>query len=310
MNVTVSSTTDSAEDVLAATGASKAEAVSEEKESAPADKAGESEESDPSKSNSDEEDDSSEDQENSDDEGKAKEGEGKPKPKNGVQKRINKLNSRISERDQLLAAKDREIELLRAQSSKGKQEQEEQPTTTKAAAEGKPNPNNFTEHDDYLEALTDWKVDQREKAREAKAKETEIKTEFQKKGDELRSSIEEFKKSHDDFDDLIADVNDIHLTPGHQEAIFTSKHAPALMYELANNREELERISKMSLFEAAREIGKIELRLSKDSPDKKEVKQTKAPPPITPVGSKSSGRAAKSPDEMSFQEYKKWRENQ
>jgi len=76
----------------------------------------------------------------------------------------------------------------------------------------------------------------------------------------------------------------------------------------------------MTPLKAAKEIGKIELALSK--PAKKEVKEekvekvekppvkklTKTPEPITPV--KADGIIEKDPSQMSMKEYRKWRESQ
>jgi hypothetical protein len=83
------------------------------------------------------------------------------------------------------------------------------------------------------------------------------------------------------------------------------------MYELAKNRKEYERINSLNALAMAREIGKIEAKLSrsKTTEAQEEIKKiTKAPAPLKPVGSKSSGISNKSPDEMDFHEYKKWRE--
>lgn len=306
MSVTVTSTTDSNDAVLAATGAAKVDSVKEEKESASSEKLNEKkEESDASKKNltDDEETDSSDSQDDADDGDEPKDGEQKPK-NNGFKKKINKLIKRASNAEQ-------ERDFWKAEAVKVKPVQQTQQVDTpktEVSSEGKPDPDKFESNVAYLEAVADWKVDQREKQREAAKNVDQVKADYQKKAEAFQSSLQEFKTKHDDFDDAMEEVSDVILSAAHQEAIFTSSMAPELMYELAKNKDELVRISKMSFTDALREVGKIEARISKSS-ESKEIKQTKAPPPISPVGSKSSSRTAKSPDEMDYQEYKKWREN-
>lgn len=108
------------------------------------------------------------------------------------------------------------------------------------------------------------------------------------------------------------DVDDIPMSLTVQEVILASDNGPELMYELAKNPEEYARICKLPAVQAARELGKFEARISSSQDTKKETKQltkTKAPPPIKPVGSKASS-VTKSPDDMDFQEFKRWREAQ
>jgi hypothetical protein len=79
------------------------------------------------------------------------------------------------------------------------------------------------------------------------------------------------------------------------------------MYELASDLKEFKRINSLPPLAIAREIGKLELKLSKPSEEKQEIKKTtNAPKPLTPVGSKSAP-VKKSPDEMSQKEYEAWR---
>lgn len=311
MSMNLESTTDSKEQVLAAIGGAKSSTVKDEpkavssRDNESQQDESELEESETSEDNLDESDDSdssvSEDDEEVKDELKEDQ---KPKKRSGFQRRIDKFQKKLSEKDQ-------EIDQLKkaALSGAGKlqeQSQSENPQQ-KAEAIGKPDPNNFDSHQDYVEALTEWKIDEKDRAKEVKAKDAQLKTEYQNQVSSFQAKVAEFSKATPDFNDVISDVDDISLSYHIQDVILSS--GPELMYELSKDRERLLRLNSLSPLAAAREIGNIEAKLStsQENTKPKEVKTTKTPPPIDPVGSKSAGKTFKSPDDMSFGEYKAWR---
>lgn len=308
MSIQVTSTTDSEEAVLAANGGLAAKSKVEDKKSVSNEEIKKSssdetpEDSETTESvDADDETDSSDSTDEDDLKDENKE-EQKPKKKGGFQKRINKLSS---EKAKALE----EMEYWKQQALKSNQP--EKPEAEKKASvqstEGKPKADNFESHEEYVEALADWKYEQKEKEREAKVKESQVKSEYQTKVESFQTKVNEFSKVQDDFEDVVSDVDDIPLSFALQESILTSDFGPQIMYELAKDRTRLEKINRLSAIDAAREIGKIEARLEKPSASTQEKKQSKAPAPIAPVGSKGSAKIEKSPDDMSFQEYKKWR---
>lgn len=241
----------------------------------------ETEESDPS-GNAD---DADEGDAESDDEPESK--DEKPRKRNGFKRRIDKLTTRLTDRE-------REIEYWKAQALKSqspKQDVEtERRTESKADVQGRPNPDHFDSHDDFVEALTDWKLEQRERERETKQRETQLKTEHQQQVDSHTARLKTFAKNHKDFEDVLSDVDDIPMSVTVQQVILSSDNGPELMYELAKNPDEYARICKLPAIAAARELGKFEARLSREAdekPETKEIKTTKAPKPLSPVGSKS-----------------------
>ena len=300
MSIQVMSTTDSKEAVQALNSALANKESDETKNTA----SSESEESDTqdetieasdtsSKTDEDEADSSvSEDDDGLKDESKEDQ---KPKKKGGFQKKIDKLSAK--------AARAREeAEYWRNEALKAKPQEKPEvntkPKTETQSLSTKPKEESFDTHAEYVEALTDWKIEQRDKDREMKAKEVEVKTQYEKAVKSFQQKVSEFQKSHDDFKEALEDVDDIPLSFGLQEVIVSSDFGPQVMYELAKNREELERVNRLSPLAAAREIGKIEARLAKesDSSEKNQNinKQTKAPPPINPVSGKGSARPIKS----------------
>lgn len=303
MTIKIDSTTDSNEAVLAALGKleSKQSEV-EEKQSESSETPDEKvEESETSKSDSDQSDEDAEDQDDSDND-ESKDDSSKPKKKGGFKKRIERFQKQLSEKDQELA-------YWREQALKGsKGDKPEQKPEIEAKSDAKPKVDDFDSIEAYTEALTDWKISQKQKEFERKEIETKAKAEFKNQFDSFQSKVAEFSKTQDDFNEVIEDVDDIPLSVGLQESILTSDVGPQVMYELAKNREELERINRLSPIAQAREIGKIEARLGEKNQKKPEAKVSKAPAPVSPVGTKGSLKTTKSPDEMTFQEYKKWRE--
>jgi hypothetical protein len=233
----------------------------------------------------------------------------KPRKKGGFQKRIDKLTSRYSEEVQRREALEQRLAQLEAGKTAPKAEQVE----TKSV-EGKPDPEKFDTHAEYVEALTDWKLEQREKAVQEKQQKEKLFTEQEKIVKSHSERVKSFAEKTEDFQEVIEAVDDVPLSSALQQMIVTSDKGPELMYELAKNREEYERIAKLSPIAAARELGKIEARIeSKSSEAKPEPKKiTKAPSPIAPIGGNSAGSIRKSitdPD-LPFAEYEQMRRKQ
>ena len=72
-----------------------------------------------------------------------------------------------------------------------------------------------------------------------------------------------------------------------------------IAYFLGKNTDEASRISKLSTIAQAKEIGKLEVKLTKKPLPAS--KTTEAPKPIEPVG--GSDATEKKPEDMSFKEY-------
>jgi hypothetical protein len=73
------------------------------------------------------------------------------------------------------------------------------------------------------------------------------------------------------------------------ETIQSSDVGPELAYYLGSNPKEADRISRMTPFGQAKEIGKIEAKLADNPPVKR---TTSAPAPISPVTARSTGSPA------------------
>lgn len=225
----------------------------------------------------------------------------KPRKKGGFQRRIDKLNSRVTERE-------RELEYWKSQALKGTGEQKSEPKVdlNPATVVGKPNPETFDTHAEYVEALTDWKLEQRENEQSQKRQKEALQTEQEKLVKSHTDRVETFKAKHEDFMERLEDVADVPMSITLQELIIGSEVGPSLMYELAKNREEFERIAKLPPLAAAREMGKLEARVSSGASLEKKTdskRVTEAPRPLDPVGKGTAGRVAKSIDDPNLSQY-------
>lgn len=175
----------------------------------------------------------------------------------------------------------------------------------KTEAPGKPVPASFTTYEEYIEALADYKTEQRFKERDAKAAEEARVKDFAKQIDDgltkARGFREDFEKTHPDFKASLSDdvkaiankpsfVRDLHggLYSDHvisDELIIAGVAGPPMMVYLSQHPEELQRIRALSVVEEIQ----LEMRIlartlgaaSTATSPKREV--SKAPQPIRPV---------------------------
>lgn len=178
----------------------------------------------------------------------------------------------------------------------------------KPVADGEPKREQFNDYEGFLEARAEWKADQRVNERLAKQSE---ERQHQAHQDTERKAVEDFQKrsreaakSIPDFEEVVADSDAI-VTRAMSEAIISSEDGHLIVYHLAKNPDEAERIASLSPAAQAREIGKIEATLSKPAPKK----PSSAPAPISPVGGKASATSAE-PDSSNTKEWIDWRNRQ
>lgn len=295
------------------------EVKSDEPKSAPAASDAEQKEQNPESPESDTEEteneasESLEASESDEDAGEPKETEqDKPKKKSGWQKRIDKLHSRITAASQ--EAEYWKKVALQKQEDPSKSSKSDEPKATKAADVSKPNPDDFESHAEYVEAVADWKAEQKLRARDEAAEKAKLQSEFEQTQKAHIQRVKSFAEKVEDFSDVLAEVDDIRLSPTLEHELISSENGPELMYELAKDRKELERINALHPLKIARELGKVEARIAARSSEaqKPEPKKlTQAPKPIAPVGG-TKGAVGKSIDDpnISQREYEAIRRKQ
>jgi hypothetical protein len=299
MSITVESTTDSAA-VVSSLMQPEAEAVpsgaDSSAESQP-EPAGESE------APEDETQPSSEDDSSEEESGDEEEKPAPKKGKGGFQRRIDRLTT---ERNMALQRL-QEIERGLAGSQPAATPQPQQPAPT---AE-KPTVDKFDSYEAYIEAVADWKLEQREKARQAESARTLAEQQRTEKVTAFNERLETARDKYADFDEALSGSARVQISPAMHEAILESETGPDIAYHLAKNPAEALRIAKLSPIAAAKEIGKLETKLSAaaEEPAKPATasrKTTVAPEPARPVAGGTTV-VERNPDSMSYQDYKRFR---
>lgn len=325
MAIEIVSTTDSEENVQQAMQADKSEGQSvenvegKEAKSKPQESEVESqddseEEQEKIDSSSDDEesdgdDDQEEDEDSQSEDDSEEKLESKPKKKSGIQK----LKEKVSKAEM-------EAEFWREQALKGKrsdQESQETQEQVQTQSQERPNPEDFETQEDFIDALTDWKVDQALIKKDAKDQQKQFATKRQKLESEFKDKSQQFSETVDDWDEAL-DFADKHvrMQPVISELLLAAENGPELMYKLAKNLDEYKAMNEMPPHLAAKAFGIFESKLKSKSSsvgkNKNKTQQTKAPDPITTVGGRTSkGTSASIYDQnLSFKEYERLREKQ
>jgi len=184
-------------------------------------------------------------------------------------------------------------------------QQQQQATQT-----GKPTRDAYADEGAYIEALTDWKMDQklgtvRQELAQQSAQ-SQVMNEWSQKVTTARAV-------YADYDEVLAEATDIQLTGPVQEAIMDSKYGADIAYYMAQNPEDAQRIVSLSPTSAIREIGRIESYIEQEA--KKNGGSSKkvpspAPRPINPPKASSSGGASRDLEKMSPAEFAAYRNEQ
>lgn len=223
--------------------------------------------------------------------------ENQGKPKKGFLRRVEKLNNKIKNAEL-------EVEYWK----KVALGQEAKPSAP-VVSDSKPTIDQYNSLEEYTEALTDWKLEQKlASIEQRKSIENVAKTYDQK--------LAEFRKTAPDFDDVMAefieDYGQVEV-PEIVQVAMESDHGPAIAYFMAKNPTEVERIAKLPTHKRLLELGKIEAKVSMTNKQEKVIetkKVSKAPAPVEPV--KGTGKVDTSDIRQvtDYQEFVRLREKQ
>jgi hypothetical protein len=224
-----------------------------------------------------------------------------PKAK-GVQKRIDELTRNWREAQ-------RTNEQLLAVLQQSKQAPPPQAEPAKPAAP--PTLEQFGyDESKYQTALLEFARSEAQAAAKAAIAESEKAREERTRADTFQKRQEEFAKGKPDYTEKVTDPT-LPISDAMAQIIRESDDGPALAYYLAENRQLAAAIAKLPPIQAARELGKIEARLSQPEPAKAApAVVSKAPPPPPKVDVADVGKIEKDPDELSVKDWLKWREKQ
>ena len=218
----------------------------------------------------------------------------------GVQKRLDKMTREKYEERAKTEAVRKELEELKKRDE------------AVAAKEEPPKREEYEEYEDYVADKAAFSAKQ--------AVRDEMRVDAEKKvASERQATLEKSFAAHEGrvktFKEKITDFEEIaygdHILPIMRGAphlaqlVVQSDQGPQIAYHLGSNPEVAEKIAAMPMHLAAKEIGKIEARLETVPKPKN---QSKAPEPIKPVKGKDAGVVERSPEGMSMEEYKRWRD--
>lgn len=164
----------------------------------------------------------------------------------------------------------------------------------------KPASDSFETYDEYVDALTDWKVDQK---LAKTSSETATRTEGMVRQANWSSKMEAAQSLLPDFATVVGS-SEVPVSPHVAEALMDSDRGPELAYHMAQHPEVADRLNKLSPVKAAIELGRLETALA--APVVKPT--TKAPAPITPIRPGATRQADLS--KLSGEEYRAERAKQ
>lgn len=218
------------------------------------------------------------------------------KPKKGIQERINELTRQRHDEKRAAEEARAEAEYWKSQAiQKEPESQAPQPT-------GKPQVDQYDSYEDYLEALSDYKVEQRLSQGAEERQRQEQEQHFAAQRDAFHKRAE--KLEVDDFVEVVYNPS-LTISEEMQRLAFESDKGPEILYHLGKNPAEAARIAVMSPAQAGRAIGMLEASLT--LPPAKHV--SSAPPPITPIT--GGGEPPKvDPDKMTPDQWRDWRNEQ
>lgn len=146
----------------------------------------------------------------------------------------------------------------------------------------KPKQDDFEDFDTYIEALTDWKI-QRTLAGVNVARELESAQHVETtKVSAFKAAVEVFAATKPDFHDVIDGVADVIIPEALRNTIIESQFGPELIYTMAKDADELDRVLDMTPVQQIKYVGVLEKELA-GKKKKPAAAVANLPKPIEPV---------------------------
>lgn len=165
-------------------------------------------------------------------------------------------------------------------------------------------PLDFETYEEYEEALNKQTKRAEPKAEQLASKNVDIA--FETAVRKLDDVFDDARDKYDDFDNVIRNPQ-VNITRDMVLTLSELENAGEVAYYLAQHAKESSKIAELSPYKQAIELGKLSDKLL--NPPKVEKKTTKAPEPISPVGS-GGDVTQKDPSKMSFKEYEAYMKSQ
>lgn len=197
--------------------------------------------------------------------------------KNPVQPRIDELTKKGRE-----AERERDYWRQRAEAAEKKPEQKAE----------KPKVEDFENYGDYVEALADFKADEKVKANnEARDKQDAERRSSEERAKSWTEKANDAAKRITDYHDVMS-ASTVPVAPHVVEALRESDRGPELAYAIAKDPSVADKLNDMSPHRAAIELGRMESKLPAVSAEPDPEEESTADEPPTPVGKKPTSAPA------------------
>lgn len=218
------------------------------------------------------------------------------KPKKGIEKRFSELTARAKAAEQYAARLEHMLERFQ---QPAQPPQPEQP-------QGKPTREQFDyDEDRYLEALTDWKLQERLQRQQEESYKRQREVESHRRQQDYSTRVEKTNVAgmtkYGDYDAVVLENPELVVTNIMADAMTMTDVGADIAYHLGKHPQEAQRISQLPPQAQILEIGYLATKLKTPAPKR----TTSAPPPIEAVGAR--GVAEFDPEKLSTKEWIKLR---
>ena len=211
----------------------------------------------------------------------------------GVQQRIDEITRARYEAE-------REAAYWRQRAEQG--QTQAQPNSPQGAP-AKPSPDQFSDYSEYVEALADWKAEQKVhqalSARDAQFAQTAEQRAEQARVQAWAERQQAVRETLPDYDEVVG-LSEIQIAPHVGQELLDSPHGPQIAYHLARNPDVADRLNRLPPRDVIREIARLEATLPAPKPAAKPV--SNAPAPIKPIAGGATGVNAPL-DKLSMDQY-------
>jgi hypothetical protein len=226
--------------------------------------------------------------------------EEKPKVKQTAQERIIELANKRRDAEKLVENTKRENDELKARLKAL------EATAPVVQQDDRPNRSQYLNEDQYIEALTDWKVTKAVVEQEQRKQQARLAAEMQEIDVRYTKSVDSAKSKYDDFVDVVSAAT-TDVPPFLEMALKESDIGGELVYYLSKHEDEAKKLIAMRPVQAVKYLDRLERDLLEPAEGDiavaavKPKVQKKAPEPITPI----RGQAAVEPGQAKdFAEYR------
>lgn len=214
------------------------------------------------------------------------------KKKGKLQERFSDLTAKRKAAEEAAAKAATEAKAAREARDKAEQEaaalraKYEPPKSDELGPE--PQATQFTDVNEYGKALKDWTAEKTLRDKAQKDGEERQAKEREATAAEWAKRQTAFKAETPDYEKTIAE-SDVKVSDQVRDAIFESEVGPQIIYHLAQNPADAQKIAGLTVAGALRAIGRLEASFATKAPEKKAEAKTpiaeisKAPEPISPL---------------------------